>query len=443
MNFPSIQSQYRAFAVTLLAWMGFFSGTNLAAAQSESAPASDAEIHSLVAHLSDPAYARRVGATRRLCAIGAPARDALSRAAVSDDTEAALRARKVLEALDRVWFAGVDVHLQTSRPSFPWDQSVNVFLVMENRSSFPARIPFDIKSNQYDGESADARQVAALVDASDFLIVQNAQGKEIELRVDEISDDPAVLRVIQSRVAVTPGSELGPGRRVTVPLTNFNRGWARYPLLDEGAYSVLFRYVPEWIDPVLAEQSVGEVRSNTLTLQVSQGAPQSISRHGGQAELTLRRDGEFLLASLTNHTDRTMLVNTNYGVSAPFAEVSWLYEHDGRRAAVPASPKQGRNWSEFDPGRFITLDPGATIELARIAAPELVERLKNLGESSISAQATITASYFNLCDRQWQIREQTNLEKDAEIPPVFRSPLPRHLLATRLTSQSLRPWTSP
>lgn len=397
----------------------------------------------MTAQLSDPVYAKRVGATRRLCAIGTPAMESLGRAAASDDMEAALRARKVLKVLERVYFGGVEVRLESDRASFEWDEPIEVRMILENRSHYAARIPFLTGTDQSDSDSADARQVASMVDASDWLVVQNAQGREVELRVDEISDDPAVLRVIQDRLAGGPVSRMEPGQRASVTLTAFNRGWARYPMLDEGAHTVSFRYVPEWIDPVLAEQRVGEVRSNTLTLRISKAAPESISRRGAQAELTLQRDQNDLVASLTNHSDRMMLINTNYGVSAPFAVMQWAYDRDGRRSVVAASAESGRNWSDFAASRFVPLDAGRSLELARTSIADLERALGRSGELAPVADAAISVSYFNLCDRQWQMREQANLDKDESAPAVLKSTLPRQLLSARLTSQSLRPWSTP
>ena len=272
-------------------------------------------------------------------------------------------------------------------------------------------------------------------------MVKNAQGRAIELRVDEISDDPAVLRVIQERLTGGPISELAPGERAIVIVGSFNRGWARYPLLDEGTYTVTLGYVPEWTDPVLAENKVGEVRSNTLSLHVVKGAPESVSRSGAQPSVSIRREQDELIASLTNHADRAIVVNTNYGLAAPFAEIQWVYERDGRRTAINAAPVLGRNWSDFVPRRFVEVAPGSTFELARIEAAELTRRIHQAGESV--GEGTVAVSYFNLCDRQWQFREQANLDKDESVPEVFRKPLPRELLAARLTSQSLRAWSAP
>ncbi len=418
--------------------------SNTSHAQSGSASvASEAEIAALASRLSDPVYEKRIGATRRLCAIGPPAMEALKRIARADDMEAALRARKVIQALERLLFAGVEVRLESDRTSFGWDEPIELRIVLENKSRFPARVPFGIGTDRSVADSSDARQVASMVDASEWLRVKNSRGRDIELRVDEISDDFSVLQVIQERLTGGPISELAPGERAIVFVGSFNRGWARYPLLDEDTYVVTFGYVPEWTDPVLTEEKIGEVRSNTLLLHVAKGAPETVSRSGAQADLAVRRDHGDLVASITNRTDQSILVNTNYGVAAPFAEIQWVYERNGRRTAINAAPALGRNWSDFDPGRFLDLAAGATLELARIQPAELSRAVQQAGEDIDPGAGSVAVGYFNLCDRQWQLREQPNLDKDESAPEVLRKLLPRNLLSARLISQSLRAWNAP
>src|SRR5262245_62080223 len=110
-----------------------------AIAQSGVGRGTDAEINALVTQLSDPSYAKRVGATRRLCAIGAPATEALTGAASGKDMETALRAKKILQALHNLWFSGVDVRLECSQQTFEWDHPIEIRLIMENRSNYPAQ----------------------------------------------------------------------------------------------------------------------------------------------------------------------------------------------------------------------------------------------------------------------------------------------------------------
>ena len=110
---------------------------------------------------------------------------------------------------------------------------------------------------------------------------------------------------------------------------------------------------------------------------------------------------------------------------------------------IAAVPALGRNWVDFDARRFVPLEPGGSLELARARVADLSRALSLASEGVVAGEGTIALSYFNLCDRQWQLREQANLDKDESAPAVFRTTLPRELLSTRLTSQSLRSWSVP
>ena len=85
-------------------------------------PPTDGEIEALVNTLSDADYNRRSRATRRLCAIGLPARALLSQAANGSNTEAALRAHSVLGVLDNLMFAGIDIQLSVSKTRIDWSE---------------------------------------------------------------------------------------------------------------------------------------------------------------------------------------------------------------------------------------------------------------------------------------------------------------------------------
>ena len=65
-------------------------------------PTTDEEIVRLIRDLDDPSYEKRTFATRRLCAIGMPAEEKLRTAAKDHNVETALRARTVLEVLERL-----------------------------------------------------------------------------------------------------------------------------------------------------------------------------------------------------------------------------------------------------------------------------------------------------------------------------------------------------
>ena len=81
---------------------------------------SDEQIAALVEALGDPSYETRLDATRRLCAIGPRATVALKRAVEGDVPETALRAGKLLDAFERLLFAGVEITLRFSKERISW-----------------------------------------------------------------------------------------------------------------------------------------------------------------------------------------------------------------------------------------------------------------------------------------------------------------------------------
>jgi len=282
-----------------------------------------------------------------------------------------------------------------------------------------------------------------MLDMSEWLRVRGDGGREVELRVDEIADDPAVLSVVHQRLAGGPSSVVPAGGQVTVRVREFNRGWARYPLLDAGEYSMVMEYAPEWLDPVLAAHKVGRVTSNTLHVTVTRSAPETVSRGGAEAEIEIRRDRDTLIAALTNRTDQTLFVNTNSGTSPPFAEEQWVLEHDGRRFEIPSDAKSGRTWADFDEAGLAGVEAGASIELARIGVAQLRRAFMDAGANVPPDGGTLVFRYANMCNRQWQVREQTNLVQNESAPAVLRRPLPRKVLSARLSSNPLSAWGEP
>ncbi|MGB2987246.1 MAG: hypothetical protein WBE26_15360 [Phycisphaerae bacterium] len=400
-------------------------------------PATDNEIASLIRDLGDSSYEKRTFATRRLCAIGMPAADQLQAAAEGDDVESALRARAVLLLLDRIMFAGVEIQLSFSKTRIAWDESVDLNMTMVNRSKYPARVPFDIDPDTRKATTNDARQVGDMLDLADFLHVRKADASVIELTVDDIAADAAVVAAVQDRLNGGPSGVLEPGERVTLPACAFNRGWARYPLLDSGTYTVVMDYVPQWEDAVLAAQRVGRVVSNQATITVTEGAPASVSRGGQEASLAVDQEGSSLVAVLTNRTDQPMLINRNFGRSPPFAGGRWIWELDGARRDVPLFPKPAASWHDFDAALLVEVAPGQSIELARISVDKLRRAPAQAGAEVDRGRWTVHFAYVNLCDRSWQARQGSALLGNVKAPPIFQTPLPRRILSTRHTSNRL------
>ena len=202
-------------------------------------PATTEEIATLISDLGDPKYDVRTFATRRLCAIGNAAREQLQAAADRPNVEAALRAKRVLTLLDSLWFVDTEISLGFSKSKVEWDEPVDLELTVTNRSAYPARIPFELEAARAAARN-DARQVADMLDVAEWLSVRGPDGLPVELRVDEISADPDVLAEVQARLNGAPNGVLPPGERITVAVRMFNRGWARFPLLNRGRYTAVF-----------------------------------------------------------------------------------------------------------------------------------------------------------------------------------------------------------
>ena len=399
-------------------------------------PTNREEMASLVRALGDPAHEARMFATHRLCAIGMEAREFLQAAAESTDVEAALRAKQLLAVFDRLWFSGTDVSLSFSKPIIDWLEPVDLNITMTNRLPYPARVPFDVDTGVR-GDTDDARQVADMLDLAEWLKVRAPDGHELDLRVDDIGGEPAVFAVVQSRLAGGPGGAIAPGEQITVTARAFNRGWARFPLLDRGEYTVMLDYVPDWTDVVLAAARVGRVTSTPATVTIRDGAPPTISRTGIQTDLVVERDGTFLIARLVNRTDQPFLINTNFGGAAPFADGKWVYELDQTRRDLPILPKPGVSWHDFKPELFVEVGPGASVELARISVGDLRKSLTNAGADLSGDRWSVHFTYANLCDRQWQNRQGSALLGNENAPPFFQKPLPRRTLSARQGSNHL------
>ena len=400
-------------------------------------PATSEEIAALIRDLGDPSYETRTYATRRLCVLGMAAFDPLRAAADAPDPEVALRAKKVLTVLETLWFSGSELALSFSKPTTAWNESVDLTLTITNRSAYPARIPFEINSAARADPAGDARQVADMLDLAEWLHVRQPDGRELTLRVDDITADPNVAAAVQERLQGGPVGVLRAGERVAITARDFNRGWARFPVLDRGDYTVVLEYLPDWDDEALAAARVGRVVSGAASVTVTRGAPQTISRTGAEAELTLERDGPALVARLTNQSDLAAYVNVNFGPTPPFATARWVYESDGLRREIPASVEAAPSWKDFSESRWVALEAGRSMTLARTNVVDLRKALTEAGADLTRPGWTLHFSYANLCDRAWQARQGAALFADEKVPPFLRHPLPRRTLSTRQTSDRL------
>lgn len=422
--------------VAVLLTGALLSGQSDAKDNAASVPSAE-RIAQLVRDLGDASYARRTEATRALCAIGSPAAAALERVANGQDTEVALRAQAVLRVLRRLMFGGVEVRLALSKTKIAWDEPVDLTITLTNRSTFPARVPFEIDPLTRGKVAGDGRQVGDMLDVAEYLRVVDARDASVGLVVDDIMGDEAVVRVVEHRIDVGPIAELAPSQSVSITARAMNRGWARYRLLDAGAYTIVLDYVPAWDDEVLAAQQAGRVVSNTVTLTVTAGAPATISRRGIDATVSVERDKGSWVARLTNRSDRTLLINTNFGASTPFAQALWVHELGVQRHEVPVERRAGASWHDFDPAKLASLPAGGSLTLARIGGDALRRALADAGAMLEGDRWTLHFEYDNLCDRRWQKRQGTALIGNDDAPRIFQKLLPRNILTHRQVSERL------
>jgi hypothetical protein len=209
------------------------------------------------------------------------------------------------------------------------------------------------------------------------------------------------------------------------------------PLLDAGRYRLQFDYHPQWSDPVLKEADVGRVRSNEVVLTVTESAPPTVSRRGVEASLAVAREGGMLLARLINRTDQTILVNRNFGTSPPFAVGRWVYDGDGRMRELSMSKPGGKSWHDFDRAELKPVPPGESIELTRIPVAQAQRELIDRGAPVDDGTWELYYTYSSLCDRSWQKRQGDTLLGNESAPDVFRTLLPRRLLAGWHTSNRI------
>ncbi len=399
-------------------------------------PATPDEIAALVKALGDPSYAERTYATRRLCGVGPSAGEALRAAASGDDAEVAMRAKQLLAVFDQLLFAGVEVTLAFSRSSVAWSEPVDLIVTVENKSAYPARVSFDVDPAGRSSRTADARQVIDVLDLADWLMVRAPDGKNIELRVDDLNGDATVLAAVQERAAGSVGSVVPAGGRVELTLANFNRGWARYPLLDKGNYTVMLDYTPDWTDSALLAARAGRVSSNAAVVQITEAAPPTVARDGSPSRVFIEQVAEGFVARFENRTDRAVILNTNFGMAPPFAVGQWVLEAGGDRREIGLKDRLGSSFKDYQPAGLVEIAPGQSAEVARLPFAEAQK--VTAGHTPQDAGAwEIHFSYANLCDRAWQIAQGGMLLGNADVPAILREPLPPTVLGTRLTSNRL------
>lgn len=403
---------------------------------------SEDQLTILARELSDTSYSVREAATRKFYEIGPASMEVLRGLVDSTDTEAAIRARRILDDIESVYFSGVEIALAFSEAHIDWDQPVNLLVTLSNRSEFPARVPVDPASLLQAISSDDAEQVATMLDLADWLIVRDEKGDVLPFHLDDIMANSAVAAVVQKKAERGGSATLQPGQSVTISLTAFNRGWARYRLLERGAYTVVLKYAPLWDDPFLVEHRVGFAESNEARIVIDQEAPPGVSREEAHAELSVARVGEELTARLANHSDMPMIINTDFGMAPPFAQGNWVYAHGTAIREIPVNGELDNGNRDLDQDLLIKVAPGKSIEVAQIPVMKLRAALEDDGANLAGARWSLHFSYANNWDSPGragteETRENSSFHSDDVGENLFRWILTGRHNSNRLDAASL------
>jgi hypothetical protein len=365
--------------VTVLLWFSGWSVSGAPASQPTSGIAatrpSDSEIRQSVRFLNHPSPARRREAIRKLAGWGRLAFPELKRAANDRNHEVALAARELLEELEAAILIGARVRLEVSRSPVSWDEPFDLILHVDNCSNAEMRVPWPKPTTQ--PADPDAAQVAAMLDVADFLDVVGKDGEVIDLRVDAIEHNAEVYAAVNVRAGEDPPTHVVPANQsVELVIPSFNRGWARYPLLEEQTYTIRFRYQPAWKNLTWVEDGFGLITSDPVRIEVTQAAPDRIRMARRPVALHLAEEGQRLEVRIENTWDRPQWINTNVGRNLrQGATLQWRWDKGGlfpekHRLDIGAI----KDSAPFDPQHVRKVKPGETIIIQSFALDKLQQQ---------------------------------------------------------------------
>lgn len=353
-------------------------------------PPTEEQIRTAIRELNHPSPGRRREAVRQLAEWGPLAFNELGRVAAGPDLEPALLARDLLREMGEVLFVGGRVRLEANRTRIRWDQPFNLVVHVDNPTPGAVRVPWpaglaalpaDAKPaviGRFGGEAIvdDAIQVSAMMDIADYLMVVGPDGQEVELRVDPIEQDTAVFRAVTRRAGDQPPSHAIPAETSErLVVLQFNRGWARYPLLAAGTYIVRFAYQPQWKDPAWVDQGFGLIESNSLAIDVIESAPAEIRRAARPIQLELRREGGQVIGELQNVWDRELWLNLNIGGAIEtHARLVWCPQTREGEPPDPFGLESDATDPQFSADRLKRLAAGEKVIVSKADVDDLLER---------------------------------------------------------------------
>lgn len=371
-----------------------------AATQPAQAPGED-EIRAAIRDLNHPSPARRRDAVGKLADWGPLAFDALRKVADGPDLEPALLAGDLLAEMGEVLFVGGQVRLEVDRNRIAWNEPVMITVRIDNPTPGEVMVPWPAAASSRP-TADDATQVGALLDVADQLSVVGPDGAEVDVRVDPVEQDTAVYRAVTVRAGDRPPSHAVPARTgERICLTQFNRGWARYPMLAAGRYTVKFAYQPEWKNPGWIAQGFGLIESNSVVIEVIEPAPVELRRANRPVRLELRVAGDQVIGELENTWDRDLWLNLNIGGPADtHARLDWCPQPSDHEDPDPFMLDADATGPQFAVDRLKKLAPGDRLAVSQAKLAEIRKRMQAHRADPSARSPLITLKYSHIPSAQ-------------------------------------------
>ena len=419
-----------------------FAAAGVLFAQDKSSEAADSEtvsaaqVQSWIEQLSHPDFHVRQQAVGRLYAAGPAVLKQLDQLIQeSNDFEAVLRAKALINRIQQLYLVGAQVKLEVDKKEVRWDEPFTLRVTLTNPSDFPILMPFLIEDRQKLDINPLAVQVGQMLDALDFLAITGPNGEAVDLTVSDYRGYPELKHAIETRATAEPASLLQPKQSVTLELAEFNRGFARVRMFDAGEYQIRFAYLPAWDDPQLVENEIGLVTSNTVTVRVTKPAPDLIRQAGRPLLLSLKRENDQFVVSLTNTYDLPMGVNLNLGGLGlnRHARLRWQAKRDHQSSYAydpfPEAPP-------FSADHFKTLAPLETIPIHKATVEDL-RGIRLFDSFQAGESVDVTVTYSNAIDRSSLTRITDKAEAQTETFKSLIESMPALMFTGQVTSESV------
>lgn len=382
-------------------------------------PPDDSQVRHMVRQLNHPSPVRRRAALRQLAAWGPFAFNELRRAAEGPDHEAALSAQALLAEFQAAILIGGQVRLEVDRSRIAWDEPFTLTVRVKNPTPVPIRVPWPQSippATQPVPDPAD--QVGRILDVADWLTVTDPDGRPTELRFEPIDGDAAVYEAVNVRAGKCPPfSEVPASGEVDLRVVQFNRGWARYPMLSAGTWHISFAYQPAWKDASWIEAGYGRVQAGPVSVEVVRNAPDAVRHATRPLQLALVSDDKVIRAEVLSTWDRSLHLNLNYGPDPTrYASVAWEFRSVGTIDWQRWEPEPESSQSAVRPDRIRRINPGESVEIARLARTEL---LKKAAADPPAGSCEAMLRYMNLPNAR-RLRESVSA---AEESMTLSSPL--------------------